>query len=251
MCWRFALALGAALSAATAHAADAGSGLQAAQAVFRLVSEDLASAAAYKPLVPSASTGIVGFDVGAAVLVNQIRNRDAFALALAPQGTPPAAAAAGSPAAIVQYALRVNKGLPMDLDIGASVAKFAGAGAGAGIQVAGADVRWAALLERTYLPAISLRAAFSSLSGVDQLALRTVSYDVAMSKRLGLLTPYAGIGQVQVQSVPNGGGLQAENFNLLRIFGGAGLSVNRLSFLMEVDKTGEAANVGLKLGLQF
>jgi hypothetical protein len=247
MYWRFALAAcGLAFTAVlptVAQAQDGGAGLRAAQAVFRLVSEDLASAASYKPLVPSASTGIVGFGVGTAVLFNQIRNRDAFGLALAAPGTPPEQ----GPASIAQYALRLNKGLPMDLDIGASVSKFVGAD----IQVAGADLRWAAVLEGTYMPAISLRAAVSALSGSDQVSLRTVSYDVAFSKRFWAVTPYLGIGQVQTQATPSLPGLQVENFNLLRIFGGAGLTVNRMSFMMEVDKTGEAANVGMKLGLQF
>lgn len=68
------------------------------------------------------------FDVGAAVRVNQIRSRDAFAQVTNGQDVP------------------------------------------------------AALNERTYLPAVSLRAAFSQLVGNDQLDLRTASFDLAFSK---------------------------------------------------------------------
>ena len=68
---RFAVSVAVSLVpfAATVHAADADPGQAAAQAQLRLLSEDLGSMVAYKPLIPSGSTGIVGFDVGAAVMV--------------------------------------------------------------------------------------------------------------------------------------------------------------------------------------
>ncbi len=225
-----------ALCAATVHAAGLNAGQAAAQAQLRLLSEDLGSMVAYKPMIPSGGTGIIGFDVGAAVLVNQVRNRDAFAQ-VAGQDVP----------ATVQYALRVNKGLPMDLDIGASASKFVGAN----LQVLGADLRWAALNERTYLPAVSLRAAFSQLVGNDQLDLRTVSYDLALSKTFAFITPYVGLGQVQVSATPNVAGAQADNFNLLRVFGGTSLTLRPMNLVVEVDKTGDAANLGVKLGLRY
>lgn len=221
------------LAATMVHAADPNAG-QAAQ--LRLLSEDLASMVAYKPLIPSGSTGIVGFSVGTAVLVNQIRNRDVFAQVTG-QDVP----------ATVQYALRVDKGLPMDLDIGASVSKFVGVNQ----QVLGADLRWAALNEGTYLPAVSLRAAFSQLAGNDQLDLRTVSYDLAFSKTFAFITPYVGLGQVQVSATPNVAGAPADNFNLLRVFGGTSLTLRPMNLVVEVDKTGDAANLGVKLGLRY
>jgi hypothetical protein len=235
---RVALSMAACLVpfAATVHAADSNAGRAAAQAQLRLLSEDLGSMVAYKPLIPSGGTGIVGFDVGAAVLVNQVRNRDAFAL-VAGQDVP----------ATVQYALRVNKGLPMDLDIGASASKFVGVN----LQVLGADLRWAALNERTYLPAVSVRAAFSQLEGNDQLDLRTVSYDLALSKTFAFITPYVGLGQVQVSATPNVAGAPADNFNLLRVFGGTSLTLRPMNLVVEVDKTGDAANLGVKLGLRY
>lgn len=225
-------------AAATVHAAGltAGRAAAPAPAQWRLLGEDLGSIVAYKPLIPSGSTGIIGFDVGAAVLVNQVRYRDVFAQ-VAGQDVP----------ATVQYALRVDKGLPMDLDIGASAAKFVGAG----LQVLGANLRWAVLNERTYLPAVSLRAAFSQLVGHDQLDVRTVSYDLALSKTFAFITPYVGLGQVQVSATPNVAGAQADNFNLLRVFGGTSLTLWPMNLVVEVDKTGDAANLGVKLGLRY
>lgn len=40
-------------------------------------------------------------------------------------------------------------------------------------------------------------------------------------------------------------------FTLLRTYAGINLTVRQLNLLMEVDKTGEAANLGVKLGLRY
>ncbi len=227
-----------ALFAATAHAADLVTVDLLNQDQFRLLSEDLGSAAAYKPLIPSEATGITGFDVGGAVMVNQIKNRGVFQTAA--NNEDPGAT-------LTQYALRANKGLPFDLDIGASVSQVSGTN----IQVAGADIRWAAILGGTFIPAVSLRLAISNISGVDQVDLKTTSFDVSLSKGFAFITPYAGLGVVQVKSTPNVNGLAAENFNLTRVFAGTNVALGLMNVIVEADKTGEAANLGLKLGIRF
>lgn len=230
------IATGLFLLCAAVHAAGPNDGQAAAQAQLRLLTEDIASSVAYKPLNPSGSTGIVGFSVATAVMVNQIRNRDVFAQVTG----------VDVPAQL-QYALRVDKGPPLDLDIGANISKFVGVNQ----QVLGADLRWAALNERTYVPAVSLRAAFSRLDGNDQLNLRTISFELAISKTFAFITPYVGLGQVQVTATPNVAGAPPDNFNLLRVFGGTSVTLRPMNLVLEVDKTGDAANLGLKLGLRY
>jgi len=227
-----------ALFAVSAQAADLNTVQNLNQAEFRLLSEDLGSVAAYKPLIPSEATGITGFDVGGAVMINQVKNRDVFQKAS--NNNDPGAA-------LTQYALRANKGLPFDLDVGASVSQVSGTN----IQVAGADIRWAAVLGGTFIPAVSTRLAISNISGVDQVDLQTVSFDVSLSKGFAFITPYAGLGVVQVKSTPNVGGLAEEKFNLTRIFAGTNVALGLMNVIVEADKTGDAANLGLKLGVRF
>lgn len=228
-----------ALFTATAHAADLNTVQNLNQAEFRLLSEDLGSIAAYKPLIPSEATGITGFDVGGAVMINQVKNRGVFQKASNNEDP-------GS--TLTQYALRANKGLPFDLDIGASVSQVTGTN----IQVAGADIRWAAILGGTFIPAVSTRLAISNISGVDQVDLQTVSFDVSLSKGFAFITPYAGIGVVQVKSTPNNAGaLAEEKFNLTRVFAGTNVALGLMNVIVEADKTGDAANLGLKLGIRF
>ena len=253
----FALSLIAAcagLPTPLAYAAETGAPnpdrLAQAQAALRLISEDLGSMVAYRPMMaPGGGTGTHGLDIGTAVLFNQIRNRDVLAAGLGG-----AAGAQDVPAALPQYALRIDKGLPLNgsnqswnLDAGLSLSKVVDAD----ITVVGANLRWGFVEERQWLPAMSLRLAVSKLVGVDQLALKTTSYDIGMSKSFYLFTPYIGIGQVAVSATPAGGGLQAEEFTLLRTYAGINLAVRQLNLLMEVDKTGEAANLGVKLGFRY
>ncbi len=58
------------------------------------------------------------------------------------------------------------------------------------------------------------------LSGVDQLDLRTSSVDLSVSKGFAFLTPYAGIGRVDVRSSAPGTLLKQEKFGLDKVFAG-------------------------------
>lgn len=228
----------AAFVAPLAQAADLNTLQNLNQAQFKLLAEDIGSLAAYKPLIPSEATGITGFDLGGAVGVSQIKNKGEFQLATNNED---------APGTLNSVAFRANKGLPFDFDIGASVTTVLDTN----IQVYGGDLRWAAVLGGALIPAVSLRLGFSTISGVDQLDMDTVSYDISLSKGFAFVTPYVGLGQVQVKAKPLNVGLQNENFNLTRIFAGTNVALGLMNFVIEVDKTGDAANLGMKLGIRF
>lgn len=234
-----AVTAAAAFAAAPAvQAADLNTLQNLNQVQFRALSEDLGSLAAYKPLIPSESTGITGFDLGGAAGISQVKNKGEFQIATNNED---------APSTLNHVSFRANKGLPFDFDIGGSATTVLDTN----IQVYGGDVRWAAVLGGAVIPAVALRLAFSSISGVDQLELDTVSYDISLSKGFAFITPYAGLGQVQVKATPINVGLQAEKFNLTRVFAGANVALGLMNFIVEVDKTGDAANLGMKLGIRF
>src|SRR5262245_17983789 len=233
-----ALACGA-LPAATAHAGALNSVQLLDQDQFRQLSEDVGSVAAYKPLIPAESTGITGFDIGVGIAISQLKNRAVFEAASSNED---------APAALTQYIVRANKGLPFDLDIGASAATVQDTN----IQIYGGEIRWAAVLGGTFIPAVSLRAAISNISGVDQMDLNTASIDISISKGFAFITPYAGIGQVQVKSTPTtNNGRQEETFNLTRVSAGTNIAIGLFNVVVEVDRTGDAANIGVKGGIRF
>lgn len=205
---------------------------------FRALSEDLSAAVSYKPLVPAESLGLIGFDVGVSVGATKLAHRDVFKQA---------AGGAAIPAALPMAALRVHKGLPFGIDLGASLSALPGTN----VRNVGGELRWAFIEGGTVTPAVAVRAAVSSLQGVDQLKLNTRSVDLSVSKGFLMFTPYAGVGQVWTTSEAtiNSGPTQ-ERFNKSKVFVGLNLNLG-FNIAIEGDKTGDTTSYGAKLGFRF
>lgn len=209
------------------------------QAEFRGLSEDLGAALSFKPLIPAEAMGITGFDVGLAVTGTKLHNRDAFVKA---------AGGADVPATLPVPTLRVHKGLPFDIDVGVSYAAVPSSN----VRVIGGELRWAMLAGSTLTPAVALRASVSSLSGVDQLKLRTTGLDISVSKGFAFVTPYAGVGTVRVKSEGDSNANKTpESFGLTKVFAGLNLNFGLTNLAFETDKTGDATSYGVKFGLRF
>ena len=226
-------------TASMAQAADLNTLQLLSQSEFRLLSEDLGAILSFKPLIPSEPLGLTGFDVGVGVSGTVLENR----------GVWEKAAGGGSvPSTIVVPSLRAHKGLPFDIDVGLSVSRVPTAG----ITVTGGELRWAPLAGNAVLPAIALRASASAMSGVDQLKLRTLGFDVSVSKGFLFATPYAGLGTVNVRSKPEASSLKGdEDFNLAKVFAGVNLNFGLANLAFEADKTGKAASYSAKYGFRF
>lgn len=206
---------------------------------FRALSEDLGAALSYKPLTPTAPLGTTGFDLGVAVTATKLENSDAFAKA-----------GGGSESTVALPSLRLNKGLPLDIDVGV----MAGAIPGTNVRVWGAELRYALVSGGAATPAIGVRGSYTKLTGVDQLELNTKGLDLSISKGFGGLTPYAGIGEVWVQSTPVGMPASTpakESFSLNKAFVGLNLNLGVANFALEGDRTGSATSYGIKVGFRF
>jgi len=201
------------------------------QEKFKHFSEDLGSALSYKAVIPAESLGITGFDIALEVSSTETKSLgDAI-------GT--------SDTTMIVPKLHIHKGLPFNIDVGAFYASVPTTN----IQLVGAELRYAILEGGTAMPAVAVRAAMSKLSGVDQLALNTSSLDISISKGFAMVTPYAGVGTVQVSS--NTSGLEEENFNQAKTFAGINLNLGLTNIAIEYDKTGEATSYSAKIGLRF
>ncbi|HEU0203963.1 MAG TPA: hypothetical protein VFR86_26430 [Burkholderiaceae bacterium] len=207
------------------------------QGEFRLLSEDLGAALSFKPLLPAEAMGITGFDIGIAVTGTQLKN----------EGLLERASSGDSVSVLPVPTLRAHKGLPFNIDIGAMY----GAVPDSNVRLYGGELRWAPLPGSTVVPAVAIRASFTSLTGVDQLKLQTTGLDVSISKGFANLTPYGGIGQVWVKSTPqNVPLLVEEDFTQTKVF--AGLNINLgVNILFEIDNTGGITSGGVKFGLRF
>lgn len=208
------------------------------QAEFRLVSEDLGSALSSKSYVPSAPLGVTGFDVGLNITATSLKHHDLIERA----------STESVPSSLPFAQIRVMKGLPWDIDIGASYSYVVGTD----IKYWGAEARYAILPGSVVLPAVSIRGSYTNLTGIDQLDFDTKGLDISISKKILLVTPYAGAGYVWVNSTPKGvPGLGEESFSYPKLFAGVRANLLLVSFTFEVDKTGDAVSYGLRVGVGF
>ncbi len=216
---------------------------QLLQGEFRLLSEDLGSALSYKPVTPAEPLGITGFDLGLVVTSTDI-SRSSAALAAASGGSSPISK-------LYVPKLHVAKGLPFGID----VAAFYSAIPSSNITLTGAELRYAIMSGGIALPAVAIRGAVTKMSGVDQLAFDTKSLDLSISKGFLMFTPYAGIGQVWVNSTANVKGKDGvtldENFTQSKVFAGANLNFGLVNFALEGDKTGDATSYSAKFGFRW
>lgn len=212
------------------------------QSQFRLLAEDLGAALSYKPLTPAEPLGlglVLGLDMGAEVTATEIENTAVLDLATT---------AGDAPSTLIMPKLHVHKSLPFGFDVGALYSQVPDTN----ITLWGAELRYAIVDGSTVMPAIGLRASFTTLEGVDQLDLETRNLDISVSKGFAIFTPYIGIGTVWITATPqNIPSLTEEDFKETKVFGGLNVNLAILNLALEADTTGEALSYGAKVGLRF
>jgi hypothetical protein len=209
------------------------------QPEFRTLSEDLGAALSYKPLTPAAPLGTTGFDMGIEVTQTDM-SKSAAAWSKATNG-------GSSISKLYVPKLHIAKGLPFGIDIAAFYSKIPSTN----ISLYGGELRYAILDGGIAMPAVAIRGSFTKLSGVNQLSLDTKGLDLSISKGFAMFTPYAGIGQVWVNSTANVAGLAAEKFTQGKVFVGANLNLGLTNLAAEIDKTGGIQSISMKLGFRF
>lgn len=227
------------LAASNAHALDINTLNLLTQSDFRLLSEDLGAALSYKALVPAEPLGVIGFDIGVGVTATELQHRDVLAKA---------AAGADVPKVLPVTSVRAVKGLPFNIDIGASLGRVPTTGA----TTTGGELRWAFVPGGVLTPTIAVRASYSQLSGIDQLKASSAGLDVSISKGFLFATPYLGVGSVTTRTQVTGTTLlKSERFSQTRVFGGVNVNLGLVNLAVEADKTGDATSYGVKAGFRF
>jgi hypothetical protein len=209
------------------------------QANFRILSEDLGAALSYKPVMPAAPLGTTGFDMGIEVTQTDMSKSSQLWSKITNGGS--------TISKLYVPKLHIDKGLPFGIDIAAFYSRIPTTN----ISLYGGELRYAILDGGLAQPAIAIRGSFTKLSGVSQLSLDTKGLDISISKGFAMFTPYAGIGQVWVNSTANGVGLAADKFTQGKIFLGANLNLGFSNLAAEIDKTGGIQSISMKLGFRF
>ena len=205
------------------------------QTEFGSLAKDFTAAASYKAVAPGAPLGITGFDLGVEVSVTQLRDDNVWKKAGADVSS------------IILPKIHVQKGLPFDIDIGASLA----AAVNSDIKLVGFEARYAIFSGGVATPSLSVRAATSRLSGVNQLDLNTQSLELTASKGFLLFTPYGGVGRVWGNVTPHVMNLQKVSTAANKLFAGVNANFGLLNLLAEVDRTGDNDTVSVKVGFRW
>ena len=211
------------------------------QPAFKTLSEDLGSALSYKPVTPAEPLGITGFDIGLVVTGTDMKNSKQAWFD---------ATGGDTISTLPIPKLHIAKGLPFNLDIAAFYSKIPTTN----ISLFGAELRYAILEGGVASPAVSIRGAMTKMSGVTQLALDTKSLDISISKGFAMFTPYAGAGQVWVDSAASVAGMDGAleaKFTQSKLFAGGNLNFGLINMALEADKTGSAKSYSVKLGFRF
>lgn len=157
-----------------------------AQGEFKDLSRELGAAIAYRNLAPAEPLGITGFDVAIQGSFINIKNDSSYWKS----------AVGDAPSYIGFPTLRVRKGLPLGIDVGAMYGQVLDSN----VKLYGVEVSKAILEGGIASPALGVRGTYTRLVGVDDLRLQTAGIDASISKGFLFLTPYAGAGMVWIDS---------------------------------------------------
>src|SRR2546425_9087975 len=148
---------------------------------FRSLTRQLGFAASYFPLAPAAPLGILRLDAGVEATSVKIVKNSSFWQRAFRDGNPP------SYLAIPR--LHLQKGLPFDLDIGASYTSVPSTN----ISIIGGEIKWAILGGGAVMPAGAGPVSGTKPVRGSQGHLETHHADLPISKGFLFLVPYAGV----------------------------------------------------------
>ena len=192
------------------------------QGEFKDFSKEAGLAISYIPAAPAEPLGITGFDIGIEATVADIREDRSYWSKIT----------SDPPSVLIIPKLHAQKGLPFGFDVGLVFSKVPQSN----ISMIGGEIKWAYLAGNTALPAIAVRGSYTRLLGVGDLNLETIGADLSISKGLAFVTPYAGYGQVWIQSKEKAGlGLEQESLSLPKPFIGVKISLLLINLVLEVD----------------
>ena len=206
------------------------------QSQFKVFAENMVAATAYKATAPAEPLGVTGFDIGIGLTAVDL-DKDIFELA---------SDAGWDYSYLPVPRLFAQKGLPFDIDVGASYTDVPGV-----FSLFGVELKKAILSGGVATPAVAVRISYSQLSGIDELDVENKGIDLSISKGFTVLTPYAGIGRtfstVTPVDVPI---LKEEDIEDSVVYVGVNINLG-VNLGFEVNKTAGVTSYSGKVGIRF
>jgi hypothetical protein len=214
---------------------------------FKGLSRDLGLAISYVPLAPAEPLGGVlpHFDLGIEATSTSIDKNASYWTKIS--NVPGNDAV---PSNLVLPKVHLQVGLPViPIDLGVVYATVPDTN----IKYTGYEVKWAVMKGGVALPAIAIRGAYTTLSGVDDLEISTTSADISISKGFAIFTPYAGYAMVWIDSKEKSTAvtLQDESLTEPKVFVGCKLTFFPLLNLVVEADFAEVDSYSARLNLHF
>ncbi len=212
-------------------AAGASSVAQAApttQAQFDALMNEFGVLTEYRAVAAAAPLGILGFD-------------------LSVEGT--SGTYEGN--AVVLPKIKVQKGLIAGLDVAGYYTTAPIPGTSVSATGYGAALTYAILEGGMAEPAWNVRGSYTSLDVPGVVSTSTVGIDTSVSKGIGPITPYAGIGLVQLNGTDPNGVWTNYSATKSRYYYGVSFDLALLNLTLEGDNTGGTNSYSLKAGFRI
>lgn len=237
-----------ALAVSPVLAADINFSTPISQNDFKSLSKEAGAALGYRNMAPAAPLGITGFDIGAEVSAISISKNSTYWKA---------AFNNDAPSYLYIPKIRVRKGLPFGIDVGAMYSYVPDSN----VKMYGAELSKSILDGSAATPALGVRGTYTRLAGVNDLGLQTYGVDASISKGFVFITPYAGAGMMWINSEAKGNlktGSQAvgidlknETISVPRVFGGLVISPIPLLGITVEAEYAERPIYSLKAAVSF
>ncbi len=203
--------------------------------------KEFGSALLFNPMATAEPLGMLGFDISLETVVTDISDDQEFWINLVSDNDPSTY--------LPIPRLHVQKGLPFNIDVGAMYVSVPSTN----ITLWGLEAKYAILEGSTLTPAVSVRASYTSLSGVDDISIDTQTLDVLVSKGFLMFTPYAGASIFRINGSENTDIVELDDVNTTgyRALVGLQFSPFPLMIINAEVSLGEVPQYGLKIGVRF
>ncbi len=211
------------------------------QSEFESFVKEFGTASLFNPMTPAEPLGLTGFDISVEGIMTDINDSDAYWKKFFGGEEPYSYIPASR--------LHVQKGMPFGMDVGAMYVAIPGSN----IKLWGLEAKYTFFEGNVITPALSTRLSYSSLLGVDDISLNTMSLDLLISKGFMTFTPYAGISLNKIDGNEQSDVVILNNVEetQTRLLLGVQFSLMPLLIIDGEVSFGEVPQYGLKFGFRF
>jgi len=207
---------------------------------FKDLVKEIGLAVTPTPNSPAEPLKTIGFDVALETTVIDIKDGDDHWKNAWDNNDPDGA--------ILAYRVHAQKGFPFGLDLGASITK----GANIDFTAITGEAKYAILKGTAVTPALSVKASYTKVFGLEDIDLQTLSAGAYISKGILMFTPYGGVETVfTIASDDSDNDLDNENVAAYRALAGLQFSPFPLLVINGEVAVGTVAQYSIKAGLRF